>query len=129
MKNSTGSLRKGWNQSMVCKSMIFMVLSNVTLKNKIEIIVSMKGSLVTVLALITVSTLVMQCKKIKNIQREVRLSNSVPAVDQTREAKILTAFFGLDNALPGTSRVLYRKAPGKDGMPIVFSLEVEPNYP
>jgi len=86
----------------------------------------MKKSLVPIFALIIASLLVSQCKKFSNARRELRLSANVPAVDQTREAKILTAFFGLDNALPPTSRVLYRKAPGKDGMPIVFSLEVDP---
>ena len=35
-----------------------------------------------------------------NIERpRVLLSAQVPEVDKTREAKILTAFFGLDNAL------------------------------
>jgi len=86
----------------------------------------MKRSLVPIFALIIASLLVSQCEKINNARREPRLSATVPAVDKTREAKILTAFFGLDNALPATSRVLYRKAPGKDGMPIVFSLEVDP---
>ncbi len=59
--------------------------------------------------------------------REIRLSSSVPEIDKTREAKIITAFFGLDNALPQIARALYSKAPGKDGMPIVFSLEVNPS--
>lgn len=86
----------------------------------------MKKSLVLIFTLVIASLLVSQCKKISNARRELRLSATVPAVDQTRDAKILTAFFGLDNALPATSRVLYRKAPGKDGMPIVFSLEVDP---
>ena len=58
--------------------------------------------------------------------REIRLSSTVPEIDKTREAKILTAFFGLDNALTQRARALYWNAPGKDGMPIVFSLEVDP---
>jgi hypothetical protein len=66
------------------------------------------------------------CKMVQNLQREVKLSKSVPAIDKTREAKILTAFFGLDNALTQRARALYKHAPGKDGMPIVFSLEVNP---
>jgi hypothetical protein len=86
----------------------------------------MKRSLAPLITLIIVSLLAVQCNKIYNAQRELRLSASIPAIDKTREAKILTVFFGLDNALPATSRVLYRKAPGKDGMPIVFSLEVDP---
>jgi len=55
------------------------------------------------------------------------LSDSVPEVDKTRETKILTAFFGLDNGLTRRTRVMYRKAPGKDGMPLVFSHELDPN--
>ena len=54
------------------------------------------------------------------------LSDSIPGIDKTREARILTAFFGLDNALPPRSRLIDRKAPGKDGMPLVFSLELAP---
>ena len=58
--------------------------------------------------------------------REVLLSDSVPAIDHTRDAKILTAFFGLDNGLTQEARALYRNAPGQDGMPLVFSLEIDP---
>lgn len=86
----------------------------------------MERSLVPIFALIIAALLVSQCNKMNNARRELRLSATVPAVDKTREAKILTAFFGLDNALPPTTRVMYRKAPGKDGMPLVFSLEVDP---
>jgi len=86
-----------------------------------------KRSLTHVVTLFLISALAFQCDKLENVGREVRLSDEVPAVDKTREAKILTAFFGLDNALPPTSRILYRKAPGKDGMPLVFSLEIDPS--
>ena len=58
--------------------------------------------------------------------RDVSLSATVPEVDQSREARILSAFFGLDNSLPQRARALYVKAPGKDGMPLVFSLELDP---
>ena len=58
--------------------------------------------------------------------REIRLSDTVPEIDNTREAKILTAFFGLDNGLTQRARALYWNAPGQDGMPIVFSLGVDP---
>jgi hypothetical protein len=66
------------------------------------------------------------CTQVENARREVTLSEVVPEIDKTREAKILTAFFGLDNGLTQRARILYRNAPGKDGMPIVFSLEVDP---
>ena len=39
---------------------------------------------------------------------------------------MLSAFLGLDNALNAKSRLIWRKAPGKDGLPIVFSHEIDP---
>jgi len=62
-----------------------------------------------------------------NRKREIRLSDSIPEIDKTREVKILTVFFGLDNALNRLSRFLYKNAPGQDGMPIVFSHELDPS--
>ncbi len=58
--------------------------------------------------------------------QKLYLSNSVPEIDKEREAKILTAFFGLDNGLTQRARAIYSKAPGKDGLPLVFSLELDP---
>ena len=58
--------------------------------------------------------------------RRIKLSDSIPEKDKFREAKILTAFFGLDE-LPLQSILLYRKALGKNGMPVVFSQEVDPS--
>lgn len=54
-------------------------------------------------------------------------SETVPEVDKTREIKILTAFFGLDNKLPRRTNLIYPNAYGKDGMPLVFSHELDPN--
>ena len=54
------------------------------------------------------------------------LSDNIPPSDHNREIEIMSAFFGLDNALPRTSIGLSREAPGKDGMPIVFSHELNP---
>lgn len=56
----------------------------------------------------------------------VIVADAVPEIDADRKAKTLTAFFGLDNALPVQGVLLYWKAPGKDGMPVVFSQEVDP---
>jgi hypothetical protein len=58
--------------------------------------------------------------------RRIKLSDSIPEIDKSREAKVLTAFFGLDE-LPLQSILLYRKGLGKNGMPIVFSQEVDPS--
>jgi hypothetical protein len=55
------------------------------------------------------------------------LSKNIPPIDSERPIKILSAFFGLDNALPKTSLGISPKAPGSDGMPVVFSHELDPN--
>jgi len=57
---------------------------------------------------------------------EYVLSNDVPPIDEEREATMLSAFFGLDNALTPRTRLIWRKAPGKDGMPVIFSHEIDP---
>ena len=55
------------------------------------------------------------------------LSEKIPPIVKTRKAKMLSAFFGLDNALTPKARFIWKEAPGKDGMPIVFSHEIDPN--
>ena len=50
----------------------------------------------------------------------------MPPIDEKREAKMISAFFGLDNGQTFKSRLIWKKAPGKDGMPIVFSHEIDP---
>lgn len=55
------------------------------------------------------------------------MSKSIPEIDKTREARVISAFFGIDNSLPLRAIFLYPKAPGKDGMPVVFSQEVDPS--
>ncbi len=43
-----------------------------------------------------------------------------------REAKLLSAFFGLDNALPNAlNQFIHREMGGNDGMPVVFSHELD----
>ena len=71
------------------------------------------------------------CKNVQklryNRKRDIQLSNKVPEIDKSREAKILSVFFGLDNGLNRMSRFLYKNAPGQDGMPVVFSHELDPS--
>lgn len=60
----------------------------------------------------------------------LELTDTTPAAALPREvggqgAEILSAFFGLDNALPRLSRLICRGAPGLDGMPLVFSTEID----
>lgn len=57
--------------------------------------------------------------------RGIKLSDSIPEIDKSREAKVSTAFFGLD-AMPAQSLLLYLNAMGKNGMPLVFSQEIDP---
>jgi len=54
------------------------------------------------------------------------LSKKNPEINKSRKALIISAFFGLDNALPQKSMGIWSKAPGKDGMPLVFSHEIDP---
>ena len=43
-----------------------------------------------------------------------------------RKAELLSAFFGLDNALPRPlNRFIHRETGGKDGMPVIFSHELD----
>ncbi len=58
--------------------------------------------------------------------RRIKLSDVIPEIDTAREAKVLTAFFGLD-AMPSQALMLYLKAKGKNGMPLVFSQEIDPS--
>ncbi len=57
---------------------------------------------------------------------EYIISAKNPDINKEREAKILSAFFGLDNDMPLRSAGIWRNAPGKDGMPLVFSHEINP---
>jgi hypothetical protein len=54
------------------------------------------------------------------------LSSENAEINKTRPAKLLSAFFGLDNAMPLISMGIWMEAPGKDGMPLVFSHEIDP---
>ena len=53
-------------------------------------------------------------------------SESVPEIEKERKAKVLTAFFGLDNALNMKALRLSKQAYKRDGMPLVFSQEIKP---
>lgn len=49
----------------------------------------------------------------------------LPRAAEGQSAELLSAFFGLDNALPFLARLICRGAPGKDGMPVIFSTEID----
>ncbi len=50
---------------------------------------------------------------------------ALPRESGDQSAELLSAFFGLDNDLPFLSRLICRGAPGKDGMPVIFSTEID----
>ncbi len=49
----------------------------------------------------------------------------LPRESDGQPAELLSAFFGLDNGLPFLARLICRGAPGKDGMPVIFSTEID----
>ncbi|MEL6572430.1 MAG: hypothetical protein AAFQ64_12255 [Pseudomonadota bacterium] len=49
----------------------------------------------------------------------------LPRESGGQSATLLSAFFGLDNALPRLSRLICRGAPDMDGMPVIFSTEID----
>jgi len=56
---------------------------------------------------------------------DMTVSAGLPRETDGQAAELLSAFFGLDNALPFLSRLICRGAPGKDGMPVIFSTEID----
>ena len=74
-------------------------------------------------ATICISALLVSCSV---FTPKILESDKVPEVDKTRESKIFTAFFGLDNGLTRRANLIYKNAKGKDGMPLVFSHEIDP---
>ena len=58
---------------------------------------------------------------------ETKLSKTVPQIDLNRTPRLISAFFGLDNSLPWLGILISRHAPGNDGMPLVFSHEIDPS--
>lgn len=50
----------------------------------------------------------------------------LPRMAGGRSAEVLSAFFGLDNALPRAANRICRGASGLDGMPVIFSIEIDP---
>ena len=50
---------------------------------------------------------------------------ALPRESGGQSAELLSAFFGLDNALPRVARLICRGAPGKDGMPVIFGTEID----
>ncbi len=49
---------------------------------------------------------------------------NLPSESDGRTARLISAFFGLDNALPRRANLICRGASGRDGMPVIFSTEI-----
>jgi len=60
-------------------------------------------------------------------QRDTTADSSIPREINGQSAEILSAFFGLDDSLPSRAGNLCPDAAGKDGMPVVFSAEIDLN--
>lgn len=56
---------------------------------------------------------------------DTTIDAGLPRERGEQSAELLSAFFGLDNALPRTARLICRGAPGMDGMPVLFSTEID----
>lgn len=50
---------------------------------------------------------------------------NLPRDAEGQRAELLSAFFGLDNALPALANLICTGAPDKDGMPVIFSTEID----
>lgn len=92
------------------------------------------------LAWILIGLTLSGCEWIENLQQANKLRDMADSTQQDttatdviatqdtngRQAALLSAFFGLDDALPRVAnRGLCRGAYGKDGMPVVFSHEID----
>jgi hypothetical protein len=82
------------------------------------------SSIKVLIAYTTIIAMLPSCNKI--VAPKILESKQVPEIEKSREVKILTAFFGLDNALNKRAKLIYKKAYKKDGMPLVFSHEIDP---
>ena len=95
---------------------------------------------ISILVLILITLIISGCERIKMMQqahsvRELADSTqqdttttNVTATEDTkgRQAELLSAFFGIDNGLPrAANQGICRGAAGNDGMPVVFSHEVD----
>lgn len=55
---------------------------------------------------------------------DTTVDRNLPREAEGRRAELLSAFFGLDNTLPSLANLICTGAPGKDGMPVIFSTEI-----
>jgi len=58
-------------------------------------------------------------------QEDSTADSTLSREDNDRSAEILSAFFGLDNGFPPWSNLICRGAASADGMPVIFSHEID----
>ena len=92
---------------------------------------------ISILVVVLISLNLAGCGKLQEANRMGAMSDSTQQDTTTtdvtatrdangREAALLSAFFGIDNGLPRVAnRGICRGAAGKDGMPVIFSHEVD----
>ena len=74
-----------------------------------------------VLAAASVASIMFSSPELQSAENPTKLDANNPP------ARILSAFFGLDNALPRGANILCPGAAGQDGMPVVLSHTVDPD--
>ena len=80
------------------------------MNNYIERLALVLGALMTSLTILSASA-----------DERAIIGIPISETDKSSEARLLSAFFGLDNKLPFRSNLLCLGASGQDGMPVVFS--------
>ncbi|MGJ3253190.1 MAG: hypothetical protein ACFE0J_18975, partial [Elainellaceae cyanobacterium] len=78
------------------------------------------------------STLLISCQRIlptasltSTEQRDTTANSDLPRELDGHSAELFSAFFGLDNGLPQRSNAICQGASGADGMPVIFSHELD----
>jgi len=86
----------------------------------------------TIVVLLLSSVMQIGCQRItpaapltSTEQRDTTANSDLPRELDGRSAELLSAFFGLDNGLPPRSEGICRGAGGADGMPVIFSHELD----
>lgn len=77
------------------------------------------------LGVVTLGTLALSTC-MSSIQSSTEQTDTTPATVIRQAPELLSAFFGLDQALPSRANLICSGAKGQDGMPVIFSLLLTP---
>ncbi|NKC34340.1 hypothetical protein [Falsiroseomonas selenitidurans] len=86
---------------------------------------AVRRRLLAVLAGVMIGATPSQADVTSNDLTDTTPSTALPRENGGVSADLLSAFFGLDNGLPLLSRLICQGAPGRDGMPVIFSTEID----